>query len=492
MKTQVIHIESYDSLPSVQDKISKVEAFRLILVDNPSAVFICNKSAFVRILRTCSSLGIQLGIVSKRIELRALCNEYGVTVFEDLTSAQYKDWSENQLPKLDLKRIQRSLRLGKPADLLQKPENPVVRWISFSLAMIAVVLLLVSVLPSATIIIDTPDIADEVSYPLRLNPNTTVVSITTGVPITSLERTDEVILSQSVTETTIMPVGFASGEVTFTNLTEITGTIPAGTIIATLGESPILFLTSTDIIVEGKNGFQASGNAIAVEPGENGNVSAGMIQQIQAILPFQVQVSNPQSFVGGASEVVKIPGASDRKLIRSMALSALEDKIIKDIADDDPGNIVILPLTFRTKEILSEEYYPSAGEPGDTITIHLEISAQVDGIRKEDLILHFTDLVKLDLGDEITAKIDPDSIKIACTSGVSRENLSCVVTGDRMLSRKIDNGVVKHLVLGKTPNQASAAIRQYFPDISSVHIDTKPEGWFLIPLAPFRITVEAK
>jgi len=492
MKTQVIHIESYDNLPSIQDKISNAEAFRLILVDNPSVDFILKKSSFVQLIRTCSSLGIQLGIVSKRYQVSALCDEYGVTVFEDLTSAQYKNWSENHVPKLDDKHNRKRVRLEKPADVIQKSENPIIRWVSFWFAIIAVIIILISVIPSATIVIDTPDIPDAVSFPIRLNANTTVVSITSGVPVISIERTDEIVLTESVSETSLMPVGFAKGEVIYTNLTNITGTIPAGTILSTLGDTPILFVTTNDTIIEGKKGFQAIGSAIAVEPGESGNVSAGDIQQIQAILPFQVQVSNPQNFTGGTSEDIKTPGVKDRNLVKAKALTALEERIISSISDDNAGEIVILPSTYQLVKVLSEEYYPSAGEPGNTITLHLKISAQVDGIRNNDLVLYFSDLAKLNLSNEITTRIDQESIRVDCTSDISSEDLHCNVTGERILSRKIDSGTIKRLVMGKIPSHAVTAIQAYFPDVSTVQIDTKPEGWFIIPLASFRINVEEK
>ncbi len=492
MKTQVIHVENYDSLPSVLDKISQVEAYRLILVDNPNIGFMIRKSAIVQILRACGSRGIQLGMVSKRYDLIAICGDYGITVFDDLTSAQYQDWNENLLPRVDGKRTKNKKPLEKPENIVSKPENPLIRWIFFSLAIIAVLVLLISVIPSATIIVDTPAISDRVSYPIRFSPNNSIVSVTSGVPSVYFDHTDEIVLSQSVNDKTLLPAGFATGSVIFTNLTEISGVIPKGTIISTLGDSPILFITTDDLPIEGKRGFQVSGMATAVEPGENGNVSGGMIQQIQAILPFQAEVSNPESFSGGSSEMKNIAGISDRNSLRENAILSLKEIIIRKISDDTAGDYVIFPNTYKLMNIIREEFYPPEGNPGDTLTIHLTATGSIEGIKKEDLLQYFSELAKLDLSREVIAGINLESIDVTCSDATPKEDYACQISGERLLSRSIDEWMVKRLVMGKTPKQAEKAIRNYFPEVNTVSIDIKPNGWFIIPLATYRVKVEDK
>lgn len=491
MKTQVIHIENFDNLPSLLDKIKQAEAFRLLLVDNPHLFFLCREANIVILLRSCHGQGIQLGFVSKRTELSAICADYGISVFEDLTSAQYEDWRENQLPTLT-RREPRNIQ--KPAGSKQNSQGlggALLRWTVFIAALLAVLFLAAALLPSAAIIIQKAALPETVSYPLKFNSDAASVSVTSGIPTVALDRSVDVVLSQVVTETTLVPRGYAEGEVVFTNLSDTTGVIPAGTIVSTTDTPPLSFKTNDEITLDGRQGAQMAATVTAVGPGEAWNVAAGSIRVVQALLPFQVQVENSAALSGGSSDMSGIASPADRNALHANAIRTVQEEIVQQIENEMDDTYILLPQTYQLAEIVQESYYPEVGEPGDTLTIQMTATGTVQALRFADVLSYFEQIAQLDLqgGSSMTPVVH--SIKVECdtTGGIADDN--CMVTGERLISRKIDPSIVRQLVIGKTPQAAVDSVRRYYPDVLDVQLSTKPDGWFILPLAPFRISVEA-
>ncbi|MCC6568277.1 MAG: hypothetical protein IT315_03475, partial [Anaerolineales bacterium] len=94
MKTKIITLESHDDLISVRDRMSWAKTPRILLVA-PKFEKIALRQVDLKVLqRHASSLGAQLGLVTRTRRVRADAEELGIPVFESTGEAQREAWAE--------------------------------------------------------------------------------------------------------------------------------------------------------------------------------------------------------------------------------------------------------------------------------------------------------------------------------------------------------------------------------------------------------------
>ena len=102
MKTQIITLESHDDLISVRDRMSWAKTPRILLVW-PKYEKVTLRQVDLKVLqRHASSLGAQLGLVTRERRVRADAEALHIPVFMSAGEAQRLPW-----PKLKRKRLPR-------------------------------------------------------------------------------------------------------------------------------------------------------------------------------------------------------------------------------------------------------------------------------------------------------------------------------------------------------------------------------------------------
>jgi hypothetical protein len=149
MKTQIVHIEDYDSFTSLAEKITQSDTPRVVLVDQGRNKISCNEIQLAQLIRKCSLSGKQIGLVSTNSLAINLWQDKGLPVFSDLITAQQVAWRVSgglvRFPGEDFHRDQIS-RLEKPSP--SKPIPEPARIAIFSMAILAVVVLIFILSPS--------------------------------------------------------------------------------------------------------------------------------------------------------------------------------------------------------------------------------------------------------------------------------------------------------------------------------------------------------
>src|SRR5512146_2332306 len=108
MKTQIIAREAHDDFISVRDRMSWAKSPRILLVW-PKYEKIALRAADMRILQQhASTLGAELGIITRRGEVRRDAERLGIPVFSSAKAAQRQGWSPRQRLTVPPSRTRRS------------------------------------------------------------------------------------------------------------------------------------------------------------------------------------------------------------------------------------------------------------------------------------------------------------------------------------------------------------------------------------------------
>jgi len=155
MKTQAIQLDSHDDVTSLRDKMSWAKTARILLV-YPRRSWILKCSLDLRLLqRHTILLGAQLAIMAPSADIRQSARELGIPIFKTAAIAQRRTWQPKytaetpvrRTPRPDLRRMQ-----NEAVPVEGRWRNLIwIRLLFFTLAVLAVLALLVLFFPSATV-----------------------------------------------------------------------------------------------------------------------------------------------------------------------------------------------------------------------------------------------------------------------------------------------------------------------------------------------------
>ncbi len=154
MKTQIITLESHDDLISVRDRMSWAKTPRILLVW-PKYEKVTLRQVDLKVLqRHASSLGAQLGLVTRARRVREDAEALRIPVFESTGQAQRVAWPKPRRRKWPRRAPRKDLRAQREqASAAEEAWRalPVVRVSAFILGVLAVLTLVALFIPSAQI-----------------------------------------------------------------------------------------------------------------------------------------------------------------------------------------------------------------------------------------------------------------------------------------------------------------------------------------------------
>jgi hypothetical protein len=331
-------------------------------------------------------------------------------------------------------------------------------------------------LPSAEIIV-TPVMEAVTPVSLTVRADTTVTEVDPVglvIPATSIDVPLTAQGEFAVTGTNVVQTS-ASGQVTFDSINTVNAMpVPRGTRVAT--SDGVGFVTTASVIVPRAT---VNGNTIAhgrvsvgvaaASAGTKGNVGAGAIDQVPSSLASQqISVSNGAATSGGArSETPKIVTAD---------VTAATDKLTQDLNDQVPTAVAdptIAPagatLYPDTAKLGAITYTPeTAGLDGKvlkasqtTFTLQADATATVIAVDESPLSGLGESAIRAAVksGDQIVE----DSIAVEVSQGTVGEDgtVSYTITATALQHHPLDANALKTSVLGKTADEATAALAPY-------------------------------
>ena len=232
MKSQVIRLDSHDDVISIRDKMSWAKTPRLLLVFPPRSRILTRPLDLQLIQRHAHALGVQLALVTRTTEVRQAAEELKIPVFRNTSQAQRRAWPEpvkgspalRRVPTPDLRQMRQE---AFPAEGRWR-SLPALRLGLFSLAVLAVLVLLLLFVPSATIDLKPQTHIQTITLPIHASPDVKMVNLAGSVPVQTALVVVEATNTIPATGTTVIPDRPAQGEVRFSNLTTSVIGIPSG------------------------------------------------------------------------------------------------------------------------------------------------------------------------------------------------------------------------------------------------------------------------
>jgi hypothetical protein len=493
LKTKIISLESHDDLISVRDRLSWAKTPRILLVW-PKYEKVTLRLLDLKVLqRHADSLGAQLGLVTRRMNVRRDAEALGIPVFDSTASAQKEAWKPRAPrnrripppPRRNLRALRDEIRGTDAAWQATLPG----RLAAFTAGVVAVLALASLFVPKAAVTLHPEAQILSVTIPVNASPSFAAVSLSGNVPAQTINVTMNREISMPVTSQINVPKSKAKGAAQFINLGEAEVFIPAGTAVST--ESLVHFITLNDVRLPGGVGETVEVQIEALDGGSKGNVDADRIRFLEGPLGLSAAVTNSEPTTGGTDARMIGAGSEIREALRQDLLAELrnaaEDQIRASIGADD----LLLP-GLEILEIQREEFIPPPGEPGTTLTLSMQAEFSGRYILAEDLKrLAITPLNAsvppgfFPVGDWTFDLLDAP---VTGADGVTRFRLRAKQTA----LRSVDVIRALELIRGREPREARSALMTRFSLREPPQITLTPSWWKWLPLIPFNISVEVK
>jgi hypothetical protein len=524
MKTHIIQLEQYDDIISARDKIGWAKGERILVVWPERGRVLHRRLDLVLLKRQSAAQGAQLALVTQDPDVRYYAPRLGIPVFKSMRKAQRAVWrlprryrgavkpseshslpwrsgAEDQRadPRLqgdhplsdNTPPIQKGRQAPHPPERAGTSMKPTARLGFFTLGVLALLAIAMTMLPSATVTL-TPQIGvQEVTMDMLAGAEIDQIDLTGTTPAHWLEVTVEGRDTTPASGKLLLPDQPARGEVQFTNLTDQTVSIPEGTVVLSLGEQAQRFRVTKGGELPAGPGETIQLPVMALSPGSRGNLPAGSLVAIEGLLGTQVSVSNPQATRMGSDRTESMPSAEDRRLLAERLRSSLNETALNElIAQLAPGDL-LASSTLQLVETLEETFEPAEDQPADQLRLNLRLKYRAQAVTAEDL----NALAKAVFDANLPTGFIPvdGSLRV--------ENLGEPQPADGTMLRwqlhayrhilaQTPPSQVTRLVLGFDPEKARQRLQNELALEEPPQILLVPGWWPRMPVLPFRVAVQ--
>ena len=240
------------------------------------------------------------------------------------------------------------------------------------------------VLPAATVTLVPGQRTLETSVLLTADPQLEASDLEQGLLSARLiETTVEATGTVATTGSGWSEVDLATGKVVFTNQTNATVRIPAGTIVSTSTGDDVDFRILEDLEIAGPLGTQAEVEIEATEPGIVGNVPSNRITTVAGGLRARVRVTNPEATAGGANARVRLVTQEDRDRLLDQVYSGIRavahERLSTELGQDEwmPEDTILTYITAQFFDQFNDE-------PADELNLTLRVLIQGSAINRSE------------------------------------------------------------------------------------------------------------
>jgi hypothetical protein len=506
VKTQIIQLESHDDIISTCDKMGWGKTRRLLLVWPSRGRILTRKLDLQLLLRQAQTAGNQLALVTNDPNVHYNARQLGIPVFKSTNQAQDTRWRNPQRRrswrmKRETKKLKSragvsegspetpvTLRDTRP-ETTQPSLHPATRLTIFTIGVLAFLSIAAVLIPSAEIAL-TPHVElQEIIIDVNANASSDRVQITGLIPI----HTKSVIVEgQDSTETTgsaSIPARAAQGEVRFTNLTNQTVTVPAGTIVSTPG-SEIRFKTDRDGTVLAGVGKSLTLPVTALKPGSGAKLAAHRITAIEGPLGVSLTVTNPSPTMGGNDFSSPSPSQADRDQLAAKLESALQRSALAEIEESLAKDDVLLTPIPKLVGSIEKTFEPAEDLPASVLLLNQQIEFEAQLASGDDLNNLAASILNSNLPPGYKPIQGTLEIEHLTTPSLGEnQNYQWKMIARQEVQAQPNEALVTQQSLGLSPNQASQHLFNGFPLATLPEISLTPPWWPRLPIIPFRINV---
>ena len=441
--------------------------------------------------RHASTLGAQLGLVTRARRVRADAEALKIPVFESTGQAQRVAWPKprrrrwlQRPPRKDLRAQREQVQVKEEAWRL----HPATRLSAFIFGVLSVLVLAALFIPRAQVTLHPESKTQSVVLPVVAGPSVKSVFITGTIPARETRLIVEGIESVVVTGQGVTPQSQARGKVTFRNLTQQAVKIPVGTVVRTVDNVRFATTRAGEVAAGVEETLELP--VEAVESGRAGNVEVETIVVVEGRLGLSLSVTNPETMTGGRETPSVQASDADRERVKKQLLAKLEKEARAQLADELQAGDVLLEDTFAVSQILSELYDPPAGAASTKLTLNMQVEYSALYADASDL----TELASLALNASIPAGFSAASEELTLKP-VTKPMLNddgftrWTVRAERRIVQQVSPAQVTQMIQGISSRRAQTLLEKSLPLEEQPQIKLSPAWWPWVPIVPFRISV---
>lgn len=389
MKVQILYLKDHDDNVSAREKLTWVKADRALLVWPRRGEILRRRLDLVLLRRKAEEQGVQLGLVTHDPVVRDHAARLHIPVFDSIDRLPESRWSVAEDARTPTRRAEREAEVSlEPPDTPSRRVGPVLttrqRIAFFTLGAAAVISLMATFLPSASLIVTPHTQNQRVTWRVRLDPGLQRASPgASRIPARLVQTEVSGSLRIETSGLDRQPSAAARGEVVFHNLTDEPQTVPAGTRVWTAERQAQQFLTIERVAVPA--GGEAEVEVEAAEPGPAGNVSAGTIEAIDGSLNLALEVTNSQPLRGGASTFQPAVSGRDVARLRTQLMDQLLNQASSSMRSDLGAGEELAASSIRIDRIVEESFDRRPGEIAASVALELTLEASGLAYQNEDL-----------------------------------------------------------------------------------------------------------
>jgi hypothetical protein len=279
------------------------------------------------------------------------------------------------------------------------------------------------------------------------------------------------------------------GDAIVSNLSFQIVEIPAGTIFATLDPEPIRFQTTKSVVVPAGISQQIEVRVEAVEPGVEGNISAGTLTAIEGELGSMISVQNPEKFTGGEMEKIASPTQSDFDALKERLLGEMLLEAVYHFASRDDLTKLFLPTTTIFETELKVDQVPSFGEPGEKLQVSLQNEYSCWYLLEDEVM----QTAKFILDANLMEGFFPVSGDIELTyldePSIMEDGFTWRIKAKRMIGKHVNEAEIASLIAGRNVNIVAQLIMARLDSNSEPTISLYPGWWRIMPILSSRINL---
>jgi hypothetical protein len=352
----------------------------------------------------------------------------------------------------------------------------------------------VALLPQATVTLVPVAKPVETELIVKANPAVKSVNFETLEFPARVSQVELALAGQIETvETELAPVGKAQGRVVFINRTDAPQTIPISTTVATSAGQQIEFITTFTATIPAGVGAITATTVMAVEPGPQGNVSAGKITRFtNQNFGLVARVINEETFSGGTKEPARVVVQDDKERLRAHLQQLVYQEGLKQLRDALGEQEFISPETLQVI-VLDVSYREFAGDVSDTFSGEMQAVVRgtvVGGYNANRLALAA-------LQSQVPPGYELDIEGLHFGAGEVLDVSEGLVTFKVFANGRATPVIDPHRVAGDVTwlsiGEAQARLEKIYPLVAAPGVEVTPEwagAWFgRLPLSSVRIKV---
>lgn len=475
---------------------------RVLLVwpERGGVVVLNRRLDLVLLQRHSTSMGAQLALLTEDTDVRYHAHQLAIPVFDTINEAQSAHWRperhrrsrlllsphEPATHRPDLTTMREEAHPQRPTWLAR----PFVRLVFFTLGVLALLSIASVLLPGAEVSITPQTRNQEITLTLHADSQLDEVNLSGYVPANPIIVVVEGRDSLPATGSISVPNKPATGRVSLTNLTDRIITVPADSVVRTLGPNPIRFATTRAGSIPAGPGQTVTFSVYALTPGTAGNLPAESLVAIEGPLGLTLTAVNPKPTRGGSDHTSPAPTNNDHILLFEQLEASLQQTAFSELHDRLAPGDLLFTTTLTLTRVLEKSYEPADTVPAENLNLSLRLEYQARIASLDDLHTLATAVLDANLPHGFAPV--PGTLRITnITNPVMESETSARwrFHAQRKIQAQLNETQAINLSLGLSPTQAVKQLADVLALDRPPHITLTPSWWPRLPILPFRISI---